>query len=142
MRICPFTASPVESSYDLGGLEFYGNHGSFTQQQYRSQDLGMVFISMTAFSFAMRTKKSKHRLASGISVTYKRHSGKFLVNDQLVEIIGNGELLGSILEALKESVRLLVECGTDQHDAVMRDLLHETDCLVACLPDQSRSPRI
>jgi hypothetical protein len=129
MKINIFTHSILESSFDLGGLEFYGNRGNFTHQQYRSQDMQMVFISIVNFSFSMRTNKEKYVMSSGITALYRVKSGRFMVNNILIEKIDYLGLLKSISNAINLAIELLIECGTNKQDAIMRDLFSEKGSL-------------
>jgi hypothetical protein len=52
IKINLFSLTSVVSSFELGGLEFYGRTGSFAIEHYCFQDMQMIFISSVNFSYS------------------------------------------------------------------------------------------
>lgn len=121
MRIKPFITEPVESPFDLGGLEFYGHNGLFLKEHYVSKDLQMIFISISVFSFNMRTK-NKYDLSSNIRINYDGKKELFFVNDLLIEKISYSSLIIALAEMTQEALNILNKAGVLQQDAVLKDL--------------------
>ena len=124
MEIKLFTLHPVTSPFELGGLAFYGESGSFGRDCYRSQDMQMIFISLPNFSWLIRQNRSKYAFCSNVVFHYKK-SGDFLVNDIIIARVSQIELLHCINKAINDAINLMRECGVDDNDAVMSDLLRE-----------------
>lgn len=124
MKISLFTLSSIISPFELGGLEFCGELGSFYKDQYRSQDLQMIFISLLNFSYSIREGKNKYKISSGIVFYYKK-SGGFLVNKILIERISYIELIKSIHAVINDAINCLRDNGISDKDAILIDLSNE-----------------
>lgn len=130
MDIKLFTTSNVNSPFELGGLEFYGNIGNFTRSEYRSQDLQMIFISLVDFSFAIRQRKNRFSLSSKIDFFYNEKTGIFFVNKIKIEKISYRDLLRVILNVTNEAAFLLKNV-VDSKDSVFIDLIREIELIEA-----------
>ncbi len=125
MKIQFFTTEPVESSFDLGGLEFYGNEGVFLKNNYLSKDLQMIFISICTFSFNIRTK-NKYNFSSNIQIEYDRKKELFFVNNLLIEKLSYPSLITSLAEMTEEALKALYKAGISETDSIFKDLEQES----------------
>lgn len=125
MKIKLFTTSAIESSFDLGGIEFYGEKGSFTKDMYKSQDLQMIFIILCNFSFSIREKKSKFTFSSNIDFLYKEKNNTFSVNNIVIDRVTYEEMLRCLYELIESSIHILRNNLIPDSDPVLSDLNHE-----------------
>lgn len=125
MKIELFTVSTIESSFELGGLEFYGERGCFTKEMYKSQDLQMVFIILCNFSFAIREEKSKFTFSSNITFIYKEKSNTFFVNGILIDKLTYVDMLECLHDLVESSIHILQSNLVTDSDPVLSDLNYE-----------------
>ena len=125
MEIKIFTASPIESTFELGGLEFYGKKNNFTRDKYTSQDLQMVFIVLPVFSFSIRSRNSKFKLSSNIELVYKEKTNSLFINNILIEHITYTELMQCIYNAIKAAINILRDNFITDTDPILSDLNDE-----------------
>ncbi|EMH4164456.1 hypothetical protein RJ498_003779 [Pluralibacter gergoviae] len=107
MKINLFFSSSDISPFELGGVEFLGKEGGFYKVDYRSQDLQMVFISLAAFSFSIRSKKYKYIMSSKITLSYKKKTNCFFVNNILIERLSYFDLIKCLHETVEDAIKLL-----------------------------------
>jgi tRNA-binding EMAP/Myf-like protein len=122
-----FTSSNRYTPFELGGLEFFGRKQKFTKSDYSNQDLQMVFISLVNFSFAMRERKSKFIMSSGIVFSYNKKG--FFVNEILIDKILYASLLKCLYLIVEESIFLLRASSVSHNDPVLLDLNQELTSL-------------
>lgn len=120
------------SSFEMGGLEFYGQLGKFTQKEYRSQDLCMVFISLVDLSCCLRRGQYQYNSSSAIRFSYTT-TGCFMVNGRRIENIPLGNLLQRIHQLVDESILYLIKKGVCKETSVLADLINESGMLSALL---------
>lgn len=125
MKIELFTDSVIESSFELGGLEFYGEKGCFTKEMYKPQDLQMVFIILGNFSFSIREKKSKFSYSADITFLYNEKNNTFLVNDMVIDELSYVEMLHCLHILIKSSIHILQNNLIPSSDPVLSDLNYE-----------------
>ncbi|OCG00864.1 hypothetical protein [Gilliamella sp. wkB112] len=125
MKIDIFIANDkVESSFDLGGLEFFGNCNRYSKENYKSNDLQMIFISVSDFVFNIRQKK-QYIFSSNIKFFFNEKKEHFFVNDLLIEKIPFESLILELFNLITKSIYILKNVSISKSDAVMMDLINE-----------------
>lgn len=122
MNISIFLTGKLESSFDLGGLEFDGLSGSFTKENYASQDFQMVFILLSDFAYAMRKDDHKFTLSGRITINYDNKSQRLYVNQLLIEKMPYLALMEQIKALIENAIDMLASIGIHASDFVLSDL--------------------
>lgn len=120
-----FTASVVDSPFELGGLEFHGSENSFTSNDYSAPDLHMVFLYLPDLSFAIRQRRTEFRISSGIALHYSEPTGRLLMNSILIERVTRADLLNAFLRCIDASISTLKAVGIPDNHSVTSDLRSE-----------------